>query len=342
MQRRSAMKEEDLGSLGIFRIPIPIPFRDAGGPVNAYVIEEDHGITLFDAGIEREESLEAFAKGLAKIGHRFEEVNRIILSHGHIDHYGAVVWALERIGRAVPIMIHPADADKVLESGANLLDLLRRNNRYLLKLGVPLHTVEEMVSAISREDNMSRRLSNATPLLSGAKFQCKHVTLEVLHMPGHTPGLCCLYDRDNRILFSADHLLERVSPNPLIDLSADGEPTSFKPLISYFESIDRVRAMPVDLVLPGHATPFTKHRDVIDSLSKFYEQRQAKVLAAFKHKSLTVYEAMQALFPAGNAFALFLMLSETLGNLELLEARGKIKRATDGECICFQHSEGRG
>jgi glyoxylase-like metal-dependent hydrolase (beta-lactamase superfamily II) len=330
------MKEEELASLGIFRIPIPIPFRDAGGPVNAYVIEEAGGIMLFDAGIEKEESLEAFAEGLAQIGHRFEEVNRIVLSHGHIDHYGAVAWMLERIGRDVPIMIHSADADKVLESGANLLDLLRRNNRYLLRLGMPLAVLEKMIAAIGREANMSRRLPSVTPLLPGAKFQCKHVVLEVLHMPGHTPGLCCLYERDRQLLFSADHLLERVSPNPLIDLGVDGEPTSFRPLISYLESIDRVRALPIDLVLPGHSTPFTAHCDVIDSLLKFYEQRQAKLLAAFKHKSLTAYEAMRELFPAGNAFAIFLMMSETLGNLELLEDRGKIKREIADASIRFR------
>jgi glyoxylase-like metal-dependent hydrolase (beta-lactamase superfamily II) len=155
-------------------------------------------------------------------------------------------------------------------------------------------------------------------------------------MPGHTPGLCCLYDRDHRLLFSADHLLEHVSPNPLIDLRPQGEPSSFKPLVSYFESIERTRVLAIDLVLPGHAAPFSAHIKVINSLSSFYERRQAKLLDALERGPMTVYEIMRELFPSGSAFELFLMISETLGNLELLEDRGKIRRETDGEFIRFQ------
>jgi glyoxylase-like metal-dependent hydrolase (beta-lactamase superfamily II) len=330
------MQEEELGSLGIFRISIPIPFRQAGGPANAYVIEEEDGIMLFDVGIGMEESQAALAQGLARIGYGFKDVNRIVFSHGHIDHYGAAVWALEQIGRTIPVMIHNADAGKVLESGPDLLTLIKGNRQYLSMLGMPLPVLEDLIVAIRREAGLGRRLAEVTPLIPGDKFQCKHVTLEVLHMPGHTPGLCCLYEREHRILFSADHLLERVSPNPLIELRADGEPTFFKPLVSYFESVERVRALPVDLVLPGHATPFTAHCEVIDSLFKFYEQRQSKLLAACERRPLTVYEAMQELFPLGSSFELFLMMSETLGNLEVLENRGKIKRKIKEGSIRFQ------
>jgi glyoxylase-like metal-dependent hydrolase (beta-lactamase superfamily II) len=335
------MQEEALGNLGIFRISIPIPFRQAGGPANAYVIEEDRGITLFDVGIGMEASQSALAHGLAQIGYGFKDINRIVFSHGHIDHYGAAVWALEQIGRTIPVMIHNADAGKVLESGPDLLTLIGRNRGYLSRLGVSLPLLDDMMAAIKRESGLAKRLAGVTPLMPGDKFQCKQVTLEVLHMPGHTPGLCCLYEREHRLLFSADHLLEHVSPNPLIELRADGEPSSFKPLISYFESVSRVRALPVDLVLPGHATPFTAHRDVIDSLLRFYEQRQSKLLAALERGPRTVYEAMREIFPLSNSFELFLMMSETLGNLELLENKGKIKRELEDESIRFRLVEGR-
>ena len=45
---------------------------------------------------------------------------------------------------------------------------------------------------------------------------------------------------------------------------------------------------------------------------------------------------MKELFPAQIAFELFLMISETLGNLELLEDRGKIRREADCQLIRFQ------
>jgi glyoxylase-like metal-dependent hydrolase (beta-lactamase superfamily II) len=336
MLQAGAIPERELSNLGIFRIPIPIPFPQAGGPVNAYIVEEERGFLLFDAGLGTGRSQAALAEGLALTGHRFEEINRIVLSHGHIDHFGAASWVLEQIGRPVPVSIHKADADKVLASGADWPELLMRNGRHLLRFGMPMRVLEEMVANVGRDSGMGRRLAEVTPLLHGETFRCRHVTLEVHHMPGHTPGLCCLYERDHGILFSADHLLEHVSPNPLIELGQKGEPASFKPLVSYFESLERVRALTVDLVLPGHGDPFGACLEIIDSLSLFYERRQAKLLVALEQGPLTAYDAMRVLFPPTNTFELFLMISETLGNLELLEDRGKIERETDGELVRFR------
>jgi len=329
------MDEQELGELGIFRIPIPIPFTQAGGPVNAYVIEEEEGVLLFDPGFGAGPSQAVLAAGLASTGHRFEEVNHIVLSHGHIDHYGAARWALEQAGQQATVLIHQADAGKVLEPGADWPAMLTRNGGYLLSLGLPLHVLEEMIANTGTEAGMGRRLSDVSPLVPGDMFRCRHVTLEVHPMPGHTPGLCCLYEREHRLLFSADHLLERVSPNPLIEFGPEGEPPSFKPLVSYFESLERVRALAVDLVLPGHAAPFNRCLETIDTLCAFYERRQAKLLHALENGPRTAYEAMIELFPPTRTFELFLMLSETLGNLELLEDRGKIERESDRGLIRF-------
>jgi glyoxylase-like metal-dependent hydrolase (beta-lactamase superfamily II) len=329
------MQEKELADLGIFRIAVPIPFIEAGGPVNVYVVEEEHGLLLFDTGLGTAESRSALAEGFSSIGHRFEEVNRIILSHGHIDHFGAAVWVMEQAGKQIPLMISNADADKVLDSGMDWPNLLVRSKKYFLKLGVPLQELEEVIVTLNKNTGFGQKLPAFTPLLPNDLFKCKHVTLEVLPMPGHTSGLCCLYDREHRILFSADHLLERVSPNPLLQLNAEGEPTAFKPLISYFASLGHIRNLPIDLVLPGHAEPFNNPCDVIDSLSKFYQRRQAKLLGILNGKSMTVYEIMRRFFSASSGFALILMISETLGNLEMLEEKGEIIRET-GEFIRFK------
>jgi glyoxylase-like metal-dependent hydrolase (beta-lactamase superfamily II) len=328
------MQEQELGQLGIFRIPVPIPFHQAGGPVNAYVVEDENGILLFDPGIGTVEGQTALAEGLARTRHRFEEVSRIVLSHGHIDHFGATNWVLQKIGRTVPIWIHSADADKVLKSGPDWPELLMQNRERLTKLGLPGPDLEEMVAHVRRDPEMGDRLIDIKPLLPGDKLRCRHVTLEVLHMPGHTPGVCCLYEHNYGLLFSADHLLEHVSPNPLMELGPEGN--SFKSLVSYFESIERLRPLAVDLVLPGHAEPFHECGKVMDSLAVFYNRRQAKLLQALRRGPLTVYEAMQELFSPTRTFELFLMLSETLGNLELLEHRGEVEREWDGKCFRFR------
>jgi glyoxylase-like metal-dependent hydrolase (beta-lactamase superfamily II) len=334
------MQERDLRELGIFRISVPIPFRQAGGPVNAYVIEKEHGLLVFDPGLGTKSSQAALAEGFARIGHRFEEVDRIILSHGHIDHFGAAAWVIEQAGHGIPISIHRADSHKVLQTGEYWPAMLRRNGELFSRLGMPLQVLEETAASLDRNPVLGQRLASVQSLVAGEKVKCKHVTLEVLHMPGHTIGLCCLYAPDHRLLFSADHLLERVSPNPIIDLRSDGERSSFRPLVSYLESVQRVRALAVDLVLPGHAEPFSNCLKVIDSLSAFYQRRQAKILEILRRRPLTVYALTKELFLSGDGFELIMMVSEALGNLEVLEENGEVERATEGEFIRFRIAGG--
>jgi glyoxylase-like metal-dependent hydrolase (beta-lactamase superfamily II) len=330
------MREHELRELGIFRISVPIPFREAGGPVNAYVIEQGDGLLLFDPGLGTDLAQTTLAEGFARVGHRFDEVKRIILSHGHLDHFGAAAWVVERAGHEIPISIHSADSNKVLQTGEFWPAMLRRNAALFARLGMPLSVLEETAARLDRNPDLGRRIARVEPLITGEKVRCKHVTLEVLHMPGHTIGLCCLYAPDHRLLFSADHLLERVSPNPIIDLRPDGGRSSFKPLISYLKSLERVRSLAVDLVLPGHAEPFGDCLKVMSSLEGFYQRRQARILEILERGPLTVYEITNELFLSGGGFELIMMISETLGNLEVLEERGKVEQETGGEFIRFR------
>ena len=155
-------------------------------------------------------------------------------------------------------------------------------------------------------------------------------------MPGHTPGLCCLYDRRRGLFFAADHLLEKVSPNPIIELGPGGEEGRFHPLLAYLDSIRRLRALEVELVLPGHGAPFQGHRRVIDGLTAFYEKRQGKILAALAAGPLTGYEVTRALFPWARPGDLFLVMSEAIANLEVLEARGAVRREVEDGVYRFR------
>ncbi len=328
------MQERELAELGIFRIPVPIPFPQAGGPANVYVIEERDGLLMFDAGLGTEASQNALAEGMRRIGHRFQDVNRIVLSHGHVDHFGAAAWVMDKAGRSIPVSVHNADADKVLESGDDWPNLLRNNRAYLTSLGIPEPYLEEAIETLHTGRGIGRRLASVLPLVNGNQFRCKYITLEVHHMPGHTPGLCCLYEREHRLFLSGDHLLENVSPNPLMEIRPQGRRA--KPLVSYFKSLERVRSLPIDLVLPGHSTPFTEPHTIIESLSAFYERRQTKIFRALERGPLTVYEVMRKLFPLKSGFELILTMSEALGNLEVLEDKGEVERCPDEGFIRFR------
>ena len=51
-----AVDESFLAGIGIHRIPTPVPFMEAGGPANAYAIEDvGGGFTLFDCACGTDE-----------------------------------------------------------------------------------------------------------------------------------------------------------------------------------------------------------------------------------------------------------------------------------------------
>ena len=330
------MTERDLSDLGIFRIPVPVPFPQAGGPANVYVVEErGGGVMLFDAGLGSPEAEEALQAGFRRVGKRFSEVRRVVISHGHVDHFGAARSVLEWHGGEVPVYAHPADIPKIEEGGRRWRESLPHYVAYFGRLGVPAEVLQAAAGGITASLKLARRLQSVRAAPVGEVLSLAQVSLEVLHMPGHTPGLICLHDREHRIFFSDDHLLEKVSPNPLIELGPGGEEGTFKPLLAYLESAGRLHALEVDLVLPGHAEPFAGHRHVIDALVQFYGKRQARIRAALAGRPLTAYEVMREIFPRASPRELFLTASETVANLEVLEARGEVVRDLDGGVYRF-------
>jgi glyoxylase-like metal-dependent hydrolase (beta-lactamase superfamily II) len=310
-------------ALGVHRLVIPIPFAEAGGSVNVYLIDNPDGsLTLFDAGLGTATAREALVAGFAALGRRLDEVRRIVVSHGHIDHYGSARFVRERSGAKVTI--HAADAAKVMPGyGRDQRELWAE---YLGRLGAPAELVAGIGEVHRRHLALAEPLGDIAYHAPGERLELGHFVAELVPMPGHTPGLCCLYAPEARFAFTADHLLARTSPNPLLELGPHGEADKFPALRTYLDSVTRLAALDLEWILPGHGPPFTGHRGVIDSLRVFYERRQGKLLRTLAPAPLTAYELVSRVFHRAGAGELFLMLSEIVGNLEVLEARGAVER----------------
>jgi len=136
-------------------------------------------LTLIDAGLAG--SRPRLERQLTAIGRTVDEIERIVVTHGHPDHVGGV---RELAGYGVEVLMHPADTAGVR---ATWRDFLRRPSRgrfFASMTPVPLHTV-------SVDDG------DTIPVLGG---------LIVVHTPGHTQGSICLYAPTLRALFTGDTL----------------------------------------------------------------------------------------------------------------------------------------
>ena len=314
-----------LGALGVRRIPIPVPFVEAGGPANVYVIDEEGGgVALFDAGIGTREGRDALLSGFAALGLKLGDVRRIFISHGHIDHYGYARAAQEESG--APVFAHVRDHDK-LTGRERTADRLDQYAAYLERLGAAPGLLAHVRVHWQDVGRMARPLEEVLPLAPGAQLRFARFSAEVLHLPGHTPGLVGLWAARERVFFSDDHLLEVVSPNPLLDLEGAPEPVH-KALVEYIRSARAVRALPIELVAPGHNAPFAGHVALIDRLLGFYARRQDRIVALLTARgSQTPAELSAQVFPAAKRSQHFLTLSEVMGNLEVLEEAGRVVRS---------------
>jgi glyoxylase-like metal-dependent hydrolase (beta-lactamase superfamily II) len=318
--------------LGIHRIAVPIPFLHAGGPANVYVVEEDGGgLLMIDTGLATPDGAAALDAGFARLGLRYEDVRRIVVTHGHVDHFGGARHVQARAGREVPVLAHAIDAPKLTEGGWTFREHAEALAAHLVRLGTPPEVAAAAMAAGAPAFEIARPVARTEPLRDGELLRAREVELRVLHAPGHTPGLVVLHDERHRLLFSNDHLLERISPNPLIDLGPRDEPGWFRPLLAYEQSIQRIRALELDAVHPGHGAPFAGHRRVIDSLVGFQQRRQGRILGLLAAGARSPWALTRELFPATGAAELFLTLSETVANLEALEDRGAVARETDGD-----------
>jgi glyoxylase-like metal-dependent hydrolase (beta-lactamase superfamily II) len=318
--------ERDLQALGIWRIPVPVPFPQAGGPVNVYLLEEeDGGLCMVDTGIATPEAQAALERGFRDLRRHWDEVRRIVVTHGHVDHYGNAQTIAERAGGAVPVYAHAADIGKIAEAGPRWRDRLPQYGAHMVKLGVPPGVLEAL-GRVGESHLLARRVRQVHALGEGERLRFRHLEADVLHMPGHTPGLLCLWDAEHGLFLADDHLLEKVSPNPLIELGPEGEEGFFLPLVAYLSSIARVRELPVELVLPGHGRPFGQHRKVIDALLGFYAQRQGRIREMLAAAPRTAWELAQGLFPQARPADAFLTMSETIANLEVMEGKGEVLR----------------
>jgi glyoxylase-like metal-dependent hydrolase (beta-lactamase superfamily II) len=318
------LNDASLHALGIHRLEIPVPFLEAGGPANVYVIEDADGrYTLFDTGIGTSDGITTLRGQAAERGLDLQKLSRILVSHGHLDHFGNAQMLSEESGARV--FVHDLDREKVIGE-ARFSTLLRKHRGYFLKLGVPVETIELMQASADRNPNTIRYVEPARlgSLNEGDVLHFRHFDAIVKHMPGHTPGLVCLWAAQQRFFFADDHVLARVSPNPVIDFCHGEGATKFRALARYLEGAKWVRDQQLDAVLPGHGPAFTGHRELLDGLFEFYGRRQEKVLAKLREAPASIFELLPAVFPRRDIPRLVLMLSEVLANVEVLEDQGRV------------------
>jgi glyoxylase-like metal-dependent hydrolase (beta-lactamase superfamily II) len=316
---------------GIHRLAIPTPF--AVGRVNVYLIE-DEPLTLVDAGPNSGTSFDELQRGLEALGHRLEEIELVILTHQHIDHLGLVGLVASRSGAevaaieaAVPFVERYSEEAAAEDEYA--LGLMLRH-------GIPGDVATALRSLSSAFRAWGARAEVTRVLRDGDRIQMRDRTLEVCFRPGHSPSDTVFHDPDRRMVLAADHLLRHISSNPLITRPRDGSERRPQALVTYLESLRATRAMDLDLVLPGHGSPITDHRELIDKRFELHRRRASNLWRLIDERPRTAYELGQELWSNVAVTQAYLSLSEVLGHMDLLVNERRASEVEDDGVVRFE------
>ncbi len=302
---------------GIHRLSIPTPFMV--GRVNAYLIE-DSPLTLIDSGPNSAKALDELEQGLKELGHSIEEIELLVISHQHIDHFGLASILARRSGAEVAAL---GALSPFLAGFGQAAD---RDDRFaqdlMLRHGIPPDVVTALRSVAASFRGWGAAVDVTRPLSDGGELRLRDRTLRVLHRPGHSPSDTLFHDEARGILLAADHLIAHISSNPLLarPLEAEGEYTGPRPqaLITYMASLERTREMELELVLPGHGAPITEHVPLIEERFRMHRRRAEKINRLIATQPRSAHEIAQELWGNVAVTQAYLTLSEVLGHVDLL------------------------
>ena len=303
------------------KLPVPLPLQF----VSVYLIEGDDGWTMVDTGYHYPQTYEVWEREAAAVGLDLDrDVALIIVTHFHPDHIGGARWLQERSGAPVYMLEEEIHHSRVLWGGepdsAYFIDYLARHGR---PRKLAASAAAKMRASLPLPEQM-------LPLGVGEKLDLDRGPLRVVHAPGHTDHQLMLYDEERKILFAADHVLLKITPN--IGLWPESKPN---PLARYLESIESLRGLGAGLILPGHGPVFHDLDGRISELVTHHEERLSFMHSTLNGTSLSSYEVSRKAFRGAlTIYQRCFALAETLAHLDHLYLEGRA-RCTDDEVVAY-------
>ena len=308
------MKEQ-----GIFKIiPIIVDVPTNLKTVNFYLIKSHHSLALVDAGLDNDDCWSALMRKLSENNFCLKDITEIVLTHNHGDHVGLV----NRITSMHPIPVY-AHKDAIPR-------LKRDNSFFEMRVEFFAKLYKEMGCGYAGDKQVSY-LRKA--LLKGSKnaihseiasIGSTHLGFNIIHVPGHALDHIALYDEADHILISGDVLLDHISSNALIEPDIYGQriPT----LIQHKQSMERILALSVDVVYPGHGRLIDEPERLIKAKLASIERRSARLKDFIQDGISTGSGLAERYYKNLYATEFSLVMSEIIGHLDYLENDNQINK----------------
>jgi glyoxylase-like metal-dependent hydrolase (beta-lactamase superfamily II) len=315
---------------GLYRVEVPLP-RSPLKALNSYVIKGDGRFLIVDTGMNREECLLPMRSALEELNVDLSRTD-FFITHLHADHSGLVG-------------VLSAETSKVYfnKTEASFVNF-QPNEDYWMKHfvfyaanGFPEAEMKAVWQGHPGFRYSSRREISFTPMEEGNEIEIGGYLFRCVETPGHSPGHMCLYEAVKKVLICGDHILFDITPNITHWEQLDNS------LKHYLENLDKVYALDVDLILPGHRNVWNDHRKRIGELKEHHRSRLAEALSAVRDGGKTAWEVAPYItwdidcnswdeFPSVQKF---FAVGETIAHLDYLVSEGKVQKITTNKQVLY-------
>jgi glyoxylase-like metal-dependent hydrolase (beta-lactamase superfamily II) len=206
---------------------------DFRGAMNIYFLEDGNGVVQFDAGTK------GMRKKAKAAGEELGGIKRVVLGHAHADHRGTAPYM------DAPVFCHPDEVADA-ESDAAIAP-------YMDLVQLPVAPVRWIYPALLRH------WDGGAVRIAGTVIEGDEVAgFEVIHFPGHAPGLIGLWRESDRVAIVSDvvYFVDSARLKPL----PEGEASVPHPAWAWDHqkakaSVRRLAALDPKVVAAGHEQP---------------------------------------------------------------------------------------
>ncbi len=316
---------------GVHQLEVPME-RNPLGKTFSYLLTDSR--TLIDTGVPTDYANRALERQLEEHGLKPQDIERVILTHLHNDHIGLAEAFQKHGAELVASTVAAKKQTRVQDEYRNLYELTVEETR-LFGGAEYLNFLARFVYAfrdVPRPLRIDRTLEEGeTVNLGGYRFK-------VIWTPGHAQEHIVLHDPVNRLLFSGDHVLPKITSHVALHSYDQRDP-----LAEYLNSLDKVKDLDVETVLPGHEWTFHNLKERVEQLHAHHGRRLQEVWNTLSDGEKTVYQVGSRVhwdsrpWPEMSFWTMRMAATETYAHLVYLRNRGEVAENKRDGVLYYSH-----
>lgn len=312
----------------IYQQEIPLPQNPLRAVHSYFVLSEDRNL-IIDTGFFSEVCKNSLMEGLKELNIDLSKTD-VLVTHLHSDHSG-LAGELSKEG----MKAYAGRIDGKMINEMTTQEYWQRFEEYKIEFDLEK-------DQISYDDHPGYKYCpkepvEFIPLQEKDVLKVGDYTFEVIDIPGHTPGHIGLYEREHKIFFGGDHILDRITPN----IAFWGFEQDI--LAVYFESLKKVSELDINILFSAHRNIVTDHKKRIKELYDHHEVRLNEIMEIIRDEKKSVRDVAAQMhwelrydkwedFPNPQKW---FAAGEAMSHLEHLVCTGKAEKTSENGILYY-------